>query len=81
MVLTELRFIRAEHDGCWQLHLSSFAKTLPHFHAYGHTNYARCATVYLADIHLLPETAPEVFQEFTSGNFPVKGSENFFNQV
>ena len=54
---------------------------LPYFHAYDHTNYARWATVYLADMQLLPETAPEVFQEFTSGNFPVKGSDNIFNQV
>ena len=81
VVMTALRFIRAECDGIWQLHLSSFAEMLPYFHAYYHTYYARCATVYLADIHLLPETAQEVFQEFTSGNFPVKGSDNFFNQV
>ena len=32
-------------------------------------------------MRLLPETAPEVFQEFKSGNFPVKGSDNIFNQV
>ena len=54
---------------------------LPYFHAYDHMNYARWATVYLADMQLLPETAPEIFQEFKSGNFPVKGSDNIFNQV
>ena len=81
MVLTALRFIRAKRDGIWQLHLSSLAEMLPYFHAYDHRNYARWATVYLADMQLLPETAPEVFQEFKSGNFPVKGSDNIFNQV
>ena len=74
MVLTALRFIRAERDGIWQLHLSSLAEMLPYFHAYDHTNYARWATVYLADMQLLPETAPDVFQKFKPGNFPVKGS-------
>ena len=54
---------------------------LPYFHAYDYTNYARWTTVYLADMQLLPETAPEVFQEFTSGNFLVKGSDNIYNQV
>ena len=81
MVLRALLFIRAEQDGIWQLHLSSLAEMLPYFHAYDHTNYARWATVYLADMQLLTETALEVFQEFTSGNFPVKGSDNIFNQV
>ena len=81
IVLMALRFIRAERHGIWQLHLSSLAEMLPYLHAYDHTNYARWATVYLADMQLLSETAPEVFQKFTSGNFPVKGSDNIFNQV
>lgn len=76
-----LRFIRAERDGIWVLHLSSLAVMLPYFHAYGHINYARWVQVYLAGKHRLPETALAVHQEFVAGNFPVKGSDEPFNQV
>ena len=81
MVCIMLRFIRAERDGIWLLHLSALAEMLPYFHAYDHTNYARWVPVYLADMHRLPETAPAVHQEFVAGNFPVKGSDKPFNQV
>ena len=36
-----LRFIRAEREGNWRLHLSSFAAMLPWFAIYDHTNYTR----------------------------------------
>ena len=81
MVCILLRYIRAERDGIWQLHLTSLAEMLPFFHAFDHTNYARWVPVYLADMHRLPETAPAVYEQFAMGNFPVKGSKGRFNQV
>ena len=81
MVCILLRYIRAERDGIWQLHLTSLAEMLPFFHAFDHTNYVRWVPVYLADMHRLPETAPAVYEQFAIGNFAVKGSKGRFNQV
>lgn len=41
-------------------------------------NYARWGCVYLSEMHQLPA---EVEEEFSKGNFVVKGSEQSFNQV
>ncbi|KAG1682021.1 Sprouty-related, EVH1 domain-containing protein 1 [Nymphon striatum] len=76
-----LQFIRAEREGLWQLHLSSFARMLPWMAMYDHINYLRWGTVYLSDMYQLATTAPVVFDEFEKGNFVVKESDGKFNQV
>jgi hypothetical protein len=81
MVGILLRFIRSERDGNWKLHLNSVAEMLPFFFAYDRTNYSRWASIYLADMNRLPETAPFVHQQFLLGNHPVKRSNGRFNQV
>ena len=64
MVLVLLRFIRAEREGDWRLHLASTAEMTPYFFSMDRTNYSRWLPVYIADMHLLEDTAPEVHQEF-----------------
>ena len=81
MVETLLDFLKAERVGNWELHLASFMDMLPFFFIYDHNNYARWGPVYLADMSLLQETAPEVHAEFKAGNFVVKRSNDVFNQV
>lgn len=81
MVEILMDFIRAERDGNWTLHLESFAAMLPWLTVYDHTNYARWGPVYLADMKGLQKSAPEVYSEFTAGNFVVKRSNRRFNQV
>ena len=81
MVFTLLAFIRADREGNWSLHLESFAKMLPMFHQYDHTNYARWGTIYLAEMRSLPQTAPMVHRQFENGQFSIKRSESKFCQV
>ena len=81
MVLILLRFIRAERDGNWPLHLAATADMVPHFFSMDRTNYSRWLPVYLADMQKLHETAPEVYQEFMQGNHPVSRSGQPFSQV
>lgn len=45
---------------------------------YNHTNYARWGTIYLNEMHQLPQ---QVKREFDAGNFVVKHSSQCFNQV
>ena len=78
MVQLLLMFNRAQRDGLWELHLYSFQAMLPYFMRYDHINNSRWGTIYLNEMHQLPEP---VKLEFMSGNFVVKGSESLFNQV
>ena len=78
MVSTLLLFTRADREGIWNLHLSSFKEMLPYFHHFGHNNYAKYCTIYYAEMQMLPT---EVEQEFKEGNFVVKIGDSKFNQV
>lgn len=41
IVLLLLRFIRAERDGCWELHLKSVSEMIPYFFSMDRINYSR----------------------------------------
>ena len=81
MVEILLRFIRADREGLWNLHLDALSEMLPYFFAYDRINYSRWASVYLADMKSLARTAKEVYDEFLAGNHPVKRASGSFNQV
>lgn len=76
-----LRFTRAIREGNWELYLSSFSEMLPWFAAFDHVNYTRWGVVFLADMKLLPHTAPEVYQGFQRGDFVTKETKSAFNQI
>ena len=44
-------------------------------------NYTQWGTVFLADMRMLPQTAPEVYQAFLAGDFVTKESKQTFNQI
>jgi len=66
---------------CHSEHLQATADMLPHFFSMDKTNYSRWLPVYLADMSLLEETAPEVHQEFLNGNHAVSRSSQPFSQI
>ena len=76
-----LRFTRSILEGDWRLFLSTFAEMLPYFAEFDHTNYTRWGTVFLGDMEMLMETAPEVYQGFLNGDFVVQEGDNKFNQI
>ncbi|KAL8571746.1 hypothetical protein ACOMHN_060831 [Nucella lapillus] len=76
-----LRFTRSLRDGDWELFLSSFAEMLPWFGAFDHYHYTRWGTVFLADMNMLPTTAPEVHLGFLAGDFVTKETKQLFNQI
>ena len=78
MVHILLLFLRAQRDGIWVFNLHAFQRMLPYFMRYNNVNYARWGTIYLNEMHQLPQ---EVQREFESGNFVVKRSPQQFNQV
>ena len=68
-------------EGKWDLYLSSFSEMLPYFAAFDHTNYTRWGVIFLADMKMLPQTAPEVQQAVKSGDFVTKETAGTFNQI
>ena len=67
-----LDFITAERTSDWDLHLHCIYKMLNVFAATGHTNYAKSARLYLQQMCKLPNTHPEVYDQFKRGHFTVK---------
>lgn len=45
VVLLLLRFIRAERDGCWELHLQAVSEMIPYFFSMDRINYARYMSI------------------------------------
>jgi len=78
MVQILLLFVRAQREGNWGLHLSSFTAMLPLFMRYDHLHYSRWGTIYVNEMHQLPS---EVLEEFLSGNFVERKSTTKFNQA
>ena len=54
---------------------------LPYFAAFDHSNYIRWGVIFLADMKMLPQTAPEVQQVFESGDFVTNETASTFNQI
>lgn len=73
--------IRADRTGNWILHLNTVEKLQPIFHAMDRTNYARWSSVYIHDMLVLKETAPDIYNRFMEGQFTVKHSDTSFSSV
>ena len=81
MVQILLQFIRAERDGCWELHLAATSRMVPYFYAMDRPNYSRWLPVYLLDMHQLLQKFPEVHEEFLKDSFAVSRSTQPYSRV
>ncbi len=81
MVETLMLFTRAEREDLWNLHLTTFQKMFPFMLWYDNTNYGRWSLIYLIYVFRLDKSTPEVYTEFLDGNFVIKFSNGFFNQI
>ena len=71
MVLEMMTFIRAVRTGDWDLHLEALKLFVKYFFAHDMLNYARMIPVYLAEMEIMKDTDPEIYQEFQNGNWVV----------
>ena len=78
MMDIERTFIRSERTSDWKLHLSSLQAMLPYFAAAGHNHYTKSVWLYLQDMSDLPNTHPDIYQEYISGHFVVRRSDRFW---
>ena len=71
MVMEMMTFIRAVRTGNWDLHLEALEVFTKYYFAHDMLNYARMIPLYLAEMKMLPETDPEIYEEFQQGNWVV----------
>lgn len=71
MIVELSLFIRAVRTADWKLHLTSLESLVKYFFAHDKRNYARVIPLYLSEMSDLQETAPNIYEEFTSGNWIV----------
>ena len=60
-VMIMMRYIRAERESDWPLHLQTVNEVLPLFFASGHHNYARYGTYYIQNMEALSRNVQEHF--------------------
>lgn len=73
--------IRSDREGNWALHLQAVEDLLPLFAAFDSTNYLRWCSLYLEDMHQLPQTNPVIYEAFSDGKFVVKRTPGKFKAV
>ena len=71
-LLINCRFVRGQRLGDWLLILNACDEICPWLFAFGHTNYARWALVFLRDMARSPETHPSIHEAFMAGTFVVQ---------
>jgi len=57
-------FRRSLKLGNWEAHLEATRMMLPYFFAYDRQNYSRFLTFYWTDMKQLPETHPQIYDQF-----------------
>ena len=77
-VLLMMAYIRAEREGDWILHLTTFRKMLPYYFAAGHVNYARYGLYYLRSMEKLP---PQVQSLFLKGQHITRHIRGIWNGI
>ena len=68
-MVMEMTFIRAARTGDWNLHLQALQLFVKYFFAHDTLNYARMIPLYLAEMEIVKESDPEIYQEFQNGNW------------
>ena len=71
MFMEMMTFIRAVRTGDWDLHLEATQLFLKYFFAHDMLDYTCMILVYLAEMEMVKETDPEIYQEFQKGNWVV----------
>jgi hypothetical protein len=76
-----LSFVRSLREGKYNLFRECLKQMLPWFFLFDHPNYARWLSVHVADLELLPTSAPDVHAEFCNGNFALRKTQKPFSAL
>ena len=73
-----MKFIRAEREGDWCLHLLAVKEMIPYFFASGHVHYARYGLLYLKTISNID---PTVLEHFMKGEHVMRHIPGYWNAI
>ena len=76
-----LRLVRALREADFSLYVKAIKLILPWMFALDHPNYARCLSVHYRDMCEFPTKHPEVYTQFTNGNFVVHKTKSLFSAI
>ncbi|MES9882214.1 MAG: hypothetical protein ABW185_15180 [Sedimenticola sp.] len=79
--LLNCRLVRSQREGQWLLYVQVLDELCPWFFVFDHTNYSRWLPIHVRDMVQLPNTHPDVYNEFMKGNFVVQRSEHKFSLI
>lgn len=77
-VFTIMKYVRAEREADWPLHLAAVQEMMPLFFAASHFNYARYGLYYLREMAAMPEN---VCQHFMMGEHTMHHNSGVFNGI
>ncbi len=77
-VLLTLKYVRAEREGDWSLHLDTVYQMIPYFFAARHVNYARYGLYYLESMKKMPKT---MLGHFMAGEHVMRHIEGSWNGI
>ena len=77
-VVIIMKYIRAEREADWALHLDTVKEMIPLFFVAGHTHYARYALYYLRTTETLPA---EVYKHFRAHEHTMHHIPGLFNGI
>lgn len=77
-VFTIMKYVRAEREADWPLHLAAVQEMMPLFFAASHFNYARYGLYYLREMESMPE---DVRQRFMKGEHTMHHNPGVFNGI
>ena len=77
-VFTIMKYIRAEREADWCLHLACVREMMPLFFAASHYNYARYGLYYIRTMAAMPE---DVRQHFVNGEHIMHHNPGLFNGI
>ncbi len=67
--LLNCRLVRSQREGQWLLYVQVLDELCPWFFVFDHTNYSRWLPIHVRDMVQLPNTHPDVYNEFHEGKF------------
>ncbi|KAG1714329.1 Armadillo repeat-containing protein 4 [Nymphon striatum] len=77
-IFTILKYIRAEREADWALHLDTVEEMIPLFFSAGHVHYTRYALYYLRFMQDLPA---DIQRKFVKGHHTMHHSTGLFNGI
>ena len=81
MVDILINFTSSYRKGDWEQSLHEASNMLPYIISAGHHNYSYSFPLYLSEMNVLKNTAPEVWSYFMKGCFAVRRKDGSFNGV